>query len=113
MEAVVVALTDEVAGTAEEPAVAHFEGRPAVAAFFVELFGVGNPGDWRLVPTRANGLPAAANYVRVWGEQEFRATTLDVLRIENGRLIEITTFDARTFPAFGLPLTWTGPELTQ
>jgi len=95
------------------PTQARFEGRPAVAAFFVDLFGVGNPGDWRLVPTRANGQPAVANYVRAWGETEFMATTLDVLRIESGRLIEITTFDARTFPAFGLQLTWTGPEPKQ
>ena len=84
-----------------------------MAAFFVELFGVGNPGDWRLVPTRANGQPAVANYVRAWGETEFLATTPDVLRIESGRLIEIITFDARTFPGFGLPLTWTGPEPKQ
>ena len=48
----------------------RFEGRPAIAAFFGELFGVDNPGEWRLVPVRANGQPAAANYVRAWGESE-------------------------------------------
>jgi hypothetical protein len=81
----------------------RFEGRPAIAAFFGELFGVDNPGEWRLVPVRANGQPAAANYVRAWGESEFRATTLDVLRIEDGELVEITTFGTDTFAAFGLP----------
>jgi RNA polymerase sigma-70 factor (ECF subfamily) len=95
------------------PTQARFEGRPAVAAFFVDLFGVDNPGDWRLVPTRANGQPAVANYVRAWGEEEFQATTLDVLWIENGQLIEITTFDTRTFPAFGLPPTWSDSEPKQ
>jgi RNA polymerase sigma-70 factor, ECF subfamily len=95
------------------PTQARFDGRPAVAAFFVDLFGVDNPGDWRLVPTRANGQPAVANYVRAWGESDFAATTLDVLRIEDGRLIEITTFDARTFPAFGLPPTWIDSEPSQ
>jgi RNA polymerase sigma-70 factor (ECF subfamily) len=95
------------------PTQARFEGRPAVAAFFVELFGVDNPGDWRLVPTRANGLPAVANYVRAPGESDFMATTLDVLRIESGRRIEITTFDARTFPAFGLPPAWADSEPKQ
>jgi hypothetical protein len=30
-----------------------------------------------------------------------------------GTAEEPAGFDARTFPAFGLPLTWTGPELTQ
>jgi len=87
------------------PELARYEGRAAVAAFFGELFGADNPGAWRLVPTRANGQPAAANYVRAWGESLYRATTLDVLRIEGGDLVEITTFDARVFPAFGLPPT--------
>ena len=87
------------------PELARYEGRAAVAAFFGELFGADNPGAWRLVPTGANGQPAAANYVRAWGESLYRATTLDVLRIEGGDLVEITTFDARVFPAFGLPPT--------
>jgi RNA polymerase sigma-70 factor (ECF subfamily) len=111
--AAVVELLGEDVRFSMPPTQDRFEGRPAVAAFFVDLFGVGNPGDWRLVPTRANGQPAVANYVRAWGEQEFVATTLDVLQIVSGRLTEITTFDARTFPAFGLPRTWTDPELTQ
>lgn len=87
------------------PELARFEGRDAVAAFFGELFGAGNPGDWRLVPTRANGQPAAANYVRAWGESEYRASTLDVLRVVDGELVEITTFGAGMFRAFGLPPT--------
>ncbi len=87
------------------PELARFEGRDEVAAFFGELFGAGNPGDWRLVPTRANGQPAAANYVRAWGESEYRASTLDVLRVVDGELVEITTFGAGMFRAFGLPPT--------
>jgi len=87
------------------PELARFEGREAVAGFFEDLFGPGNPGDWTLVPTRANGQPAAANYVRAWGEAEYRAMTLDVLRVEGGELVEITTFGAGVFPAFELPLT--------
>jgi RNA polymerase sigma-70 factor (ECF subfamily) len=111
--AAVVELLGEDVRFSMPPTQARFEGRSAVAGFFANLFGVGNPGDWRLVPTRANGLPAVANYVRAWGEPEFLATTLDVLQIESGQVIEITTFDARTFPAFGLPLTWTDPEQQQ
>jgi hypothetical protein len=37
------------------------------------------------------------------GESEFRATTLDVLRIEDGELAEITTFGPGTLASFGLP----------
>ena len=83
----------------------RFDGRPAVAGFFRELLGPDGPGDWRLVPTRANRQPAAANYLRPKGESTFRGVTLDVLRIEHDRLVEITTFDASVFPTFGLPAT--------
>jgi ketosteroid isomerase-like protein len=34
-----------------------------------------------------------------------RAFKLDVLRVEDGKIAEITTFDASLFPAFGLPPT--------
>jgi RNA polymerase sigma-70 factor (ECF subfamily) len=106
--AVIELLGDDVRSSMP-PELARFEGREAVAAFFRDLFGAGNPGDWRLVPTRANGQPAAANYVRAWGESEYRASTLDVLRVEDGELVEITTFGARMFPAFGLPPTLAAP----
>ena len=83
----------------------RFDGRAAVAGFFRDLLGPHNPGDWRLVPTRANRQPAAANYLRPWGESTYRAITLDVLRIEHGVVVEITTFDASVFETFGLPTT--------
>jgi RNA polymerase sigma-70 factor, ECF subfamily len=81
----------------------RFDGRDEVADFFRGLLGPDNPGDWRLVPTRANRQPAAANYVRPWGETTYRAVSLDVLRVEHGVVVEITTFDASVFAAFGLP----------
>jgi RNA polymerase sigma-70 factor (ECF subfamily) len=90
-----------IAGQAQEET--RFDGRHAVAGFFAGLFGPENPGDWRLVPTRANRHPAVANYVRRWGEATYRGITLDVLRIEGGVVVDITTFDASVFPAFGLP----------
>ena len=83
----------------------RFDGRDAVAGFFRGLFGTDGPGEWRLVPTRANRQPAAANYLRPWGETTYRGITLDVLRVEHGVVVEITTFDASVFPAFGLPAT--------
>ena len=103
--AAVIELLGEDARFSMPPDQLRFEGRAAIAGFFRDLFGVDNPGDWRLVPVRANGQPAAANYVRAWGESEFRATTLDVLRIEDDELVEITTFGAGTFASFGLPAT--------
>ncbi|HYZ98870.1 MAG TPA: hypothetical protein VE575_08990, partial [Acidimicrobiales bacterium] len=52
-------------------------------------------------PTRANRQPAAASYLRARGDRELRACKLDVLRVEGGKIAEITTFDAHLFPAFG------------
>jgi RNA polymerase sigma-70 factor (TIGR02960 family) len=59
-------------------------------------------GEWRLVPVGANLMPAAASYLRRPGDSEFRAFKLDVMRIEAGRIAEITTFNADLFSAFGL-----------
>jgi RNA polymerase sigma-70 factor (TIGR02960 family) len=67
--------------------------------------GLTEPGEWRLLPTRANRQPAAASYLKAPGDTEFRAFKLDVLRPEGGRIAEITTFDTALFPAFGLPPT--------
>jgi RNA polymerase sigma factor (sigma-70 family) len=69
------------------------------------LESLAEPGEWRLLPTAANRMPAAANYLRSPGDAEFRAFKLDVVRIETGRIKEITTFDAGLFGAFGLPPT--------
>ena len=63
---------------------------------------MGDVGSWRLVPTRANRMPTAASYFR--GEDGVhRAFKLDVLRVEDGAIVEITTFGPDLFPQFGLP----------
>ena len=62
-------------------------------------------GEWRLVPTWANRMPAAASYLRRAGDTEFRAFKLDVLRLRDGLIAEITTFGWVLFPQFGLPPT--------
>jgi RNA polymerase sigma-70 factor (TIGR02960 family) len=79
-----------------------FEGRDAIAGLMERAFGPEREGDWRLVPTRANRQPAAASYLRAFGDDEFRAFKIDVLRVVDGRIAEITTFDHRLFEAFGL-----------
>jgi len=62
-------------------------------------------GEWRLVPTAANRSPAAASYLRRPGDAEFRPFKLDVLRVEDGSIAEITTFGPDLFPAFRLATT--------
>jgi RNA polymerase sigma-70 factor (ECF subfamily) len=53
-------------------------------------------------------MPAAASYLRAHGDTLFRALKLDVLRVEDGLIAEITTFGASLFGAFGLPATREG-----
>ena len=63
-------------------------------------------GRLRTLPTAANSEPAAAHYLSRPGESEYRPLALDVLRIDSGRVAEITSFVfPELFAAFGLPPT--------
>ena len=79
---------------------ALFEGIQAMRELMGNAEGI---GEWRLLPTRANRMPTAASYLKQPADTEFRAFKFDVLRVEGGRIAEVTTFDATLFPAFGLP----------
>jgi RNA polymerase sigma-70 factor (ECF subfamily) len=81
-----------------------FDGIASLAPLLQAAFG-GSHGDWLLVPTRANRRLAAANYLREPGDDTYRAFKLDVVRFGDGKIAEITTFDATLFDAFGLPPT--------
>ncbi len=60
------------------------------------------PGAFRFVPTRANGRPAAASYRRA--DNGFVPMGIDVLRIEDGLITEVTAFlRPDLFGAFDLP----------
>jgi len=61
-------------------------------------------GDWLLVPTAVNRMPAAASYLRRPGESVFSAYKLDVLRVEADRIAEITTFGVSELVRLGVPL---------
>ncbi len=63
---------------------------------------------WRLVPTVANRMPTAASYLKTPGDDTYRAFKLDVLRVVDGRIAEITTFGWSLFSQFGLPATLDG-----
>jgi RNA polymerase sigma-70 factor (TIGR02960 family) len=80
-----------------------YDGLASLEELFDRAYRDGTHGDWRLVPTAANRMPTAASYHRAPGDTEFRAFKFDVLRVENGRIVEITTFGPTLFPAFGLP----------
>ena len=64
----------------------------------------GSMGEWRLVAAWANRQPAAVSYLRRPGDSEFRAFKIDVLRLRDGAIAEITTFMPTLVEQFGLPI---------
>ena len=97
-------LLAEDARSAMPPIPAWLQGRPAIMTGIVQGLAP-EFGRWRTLPTWANRQPAAACYLRRPGETEYRAFAIDVLRVEQGKVVEITAFSAELFPAFGLPAT--------
>ena len=85
-----------------------YDGVDQIAPLLERAFGDDRDGDWRLVPTAVNRMPAAASYLRRPGDTVFRAFKLDVLRVERGAIAEITTFGLELFVAAGLPATLDG-----
>ncbi|HTE60340.1 MAG TPA: RNA polymerase subunit sigma-70 [Solirubrobacteraceae bacterium] len=84
----------------------QYVGRDTIVAAWVEGgFGSDAFGAMRCMTTRANRQPAVACWLRRPGDSAYRALALDVLRIEDGAVAEITTFPASLFPAFDLPPT--------
>jgi RNA polymerase sigma-70 factor, ECF subfamily len=80
-----------------------FDGRDAIMVAMRPAF-TPEFGSLRSVAVAANTQPAIAHYLRGPGETEHRALALDVLRIEDGRIAEISSFPSPgLFEAFGLP----------
>jgi RNA polymerase sigma-70 factor (ECF subfamily) len=83
------------------PSTTWFAGGKAIAC---AVGGLGSPGDWRMVPTSANGQPAVAAYLR--GEDGiYRAYAIVVLTTAAAGISRIVVFgDPGLFAGFGLPL---------
>jgi RNA polymerase sigma-70 factor (ECF subfamily) len=100
-EALVALLRNDVR-LAIAPHGGEWNGRSDVATALRE--GMTSLGAWRVLPTAANGQPAAAGYLRRPGETLFLPFAISVLAIEDGRLADIAAFEvADLFAAFGLP----------
>jgi RNA polymerase sigma-70 factor (ECF subfamily) len=82
-----------------------FVGREEIMRYWAPGFDQDGFGRMACVLTRANMQPGIACYRQMPGESEFKSLALDVIRIEDGVIAEITTFPAEVFPAFGLPET--------
>jgi RNA polymerase sigma-70 factor (TIGR02960 family) len=91
------------------PAPFCFEGKETIVRSLETAFGVESVGEWRLLPTVANRMPTAASYLREPGDTEFRAFKLDVIRVVDGKVAEVTTFGHALFPHFALPPTLEAP----
>ncbi|HET8758749.1 MAG TPA: RNA polymerase subunit sigma-70 [Solirubrobacteraceae bacterium] len=96
-----LALTREDIRVTMPPHPVVYDGVEQVRPLIAE--GLPGAGDWRVLATSANRMPAAACYLREPGGTEFRAFKIDVLRVVDGKVAEITTFDASLFDRFGLP----------
>jgi RNA polymerase sigma-70 factor (TIGR02960 family) len=86
-----------------------FTGKDAVAGLMAHAYDRSVFGDWKLLPTAANRMPAAASYLRRAGSDVYLPFKLDVLRTGGGLIAEITTFDASLFGRFGLPAALPAP----
>jgi len=88
------------------PSSVWFTGGEAIAT---AVAGLGSPGEWRMVPTAANGQPAAAAYQR-GADGTYRAFGIVVLTAAATGLARIVVFgDPGLFGRFGLPPTWGDP----
>ncbi|GAB3895879.1 RNA polymerase subunit sigma-70 [Microbispora bryophytorum] len=61
--------------------------------------------DWRCIATTVNRMPAAVLYLRTPDDPEYRLFNIAVLHIVDGKLAELTGFDATDKPWLGLPPT--------
>jgi RNA polymerase sigma-70 factor, ECF subfamily len=81
-----------------------WRGRDTIVAAWIEGgFGTPEFGRFRCLRTAVNRQHAVACYLRKPGESDYNALALDVLRIEQGEIADITSFTSAVFPALGLP----------
>ncbi|HEY6417068.1 MAG TPA: RNA polymerase subunit sigma-70 [Acidimicrobiales bacterium] len=69
--------------------------------------GLFQPGydDWRCIATTVNRMPATALYLRTPDDREYRLFNIAVLHIVDGKIAELTGFDATDKPWLDLPPT--------
>jgi RNA polymerase sigma-70 factor (TIGR02960 family) len=100
----IVALMTEDGWLRMPPVPLEYQGRDLIAEFFATVaFRHGRR--YRLVPTRANGQPAFAVYLRDEMTGIARAFGLLVITLAGSQISAITRFDNAALPPFGLPRT--------
>jgi len=107
MERVVALLTDD-AWVTMPPEPHEYQGREAIADFLHHASArvAGRGRRTILVPTRANGQPALAHYIREPGAPAAEAAGVFVLTLESAGISVLTRFDGgHLVSRFGLPQT--------
>ena len=104
-----VSLLREDATFTMPPTPSWYQGPAAIASLLAAgIFAGGAPGwDWRLVPTRANGLPALAIYRRADASEAYRAFTLQMLTIDpaSGKIAQLINYlNPALLACFRLPV---------
>ena len=86
-----------------------FSGRANCLRYLAHV--IGSPGDWRVIPTFANGQPAGAAYCRE-GDGIHHAFGLGILTVTSAGIARITVFGggADLVAKFGLPPSHPGPR---
>ena len=81
-----------------------FNGRRAIGEFLAWAWRAHGRGDAWLVPVRANGQPAFAQYHRDSEHNAWQAHSIWLPSVKGGSIATLTGFiSADLFPAFGLP----------
>jgi len=102
----VALLTDDVF-VSMPPMPLEYEGPDVVARLFASIFGAGRRFD--LVPTRANGQPAFAAYLRAPSGVR-HGVGFVVLTLAGERIRAMTRFDNSVLPVFGMPRSLPGED---
>ena len=95
-----VALLTEDVLLSMPPLPLEYQGRQLTRQFFIAVWG---DRSYRLVPTRANGQPAFAIYVRDRHTGVAHANGLLVATLAGPQICALTRFDNGVLPGFGLP----------
>jgi len=103
-----VALLKSEATYAMPPWTHWYLGRDAIGRFFGKVWQ--HYGQFRLLPTRANGQPAFVLYTRPDPEAAWNAHSVQLLDLDQDGILSLTAFmrplAPTLVPAFGLPLTF-------
>jgi RNA polymerase sigma-70 factor (ECF subfamily) len=99
------ALLREDARQTMPPAAFWLDGRAAIVAHKASCKAQPPLGDVRTVALSANRQPAVAFYIRGAGERQYKLMSVDLLRIHEGKIAEISSFLDPLIRAIGLPTT--------